>query len=184
MQLFLAPALEDALIHYSYARHLTKPELQAAPPSHKALHVRDYIEVLEKGEVANVIACYRELCDLTHPGATSVWMWLWPISNVATELKARQDDRVIGYFLTEYRETFVGLLMFAFNPALTTLRVLNYFPLVALHTPTLENWNMSGIPLWRKCHDHLKGIEPKVRRQLKSVKPNHSLRPTPPSRRG
>lgn len=182
MQRFLAPALEDALIHYSYARHLTKPELQAAPPSHKALHVRDYIEVLEKGEVANVVACYRELCDLTHPGATSVWMWLWPISNVAMELKARQDDREIAYFLTEYRETFVGLLMFAFNPALTTLRVLNYFPLVALHTAALENWNMSGIPLWRKSHDHFKGIEPKVRRQLKIVKPNHSLRRTPPRR--
>jgi hypothetical protein len=171
LQMFLAPALEDALIHYSYARHLTKPELQAAPPSHKALHVRDYIKVLEKGEVPNVIACYRALCDLTHPGATSVWLWLWRISDVAMELKASQDDRVIGYFLTEYRETLVRLLMFAFNPALTTLRVLNYFPLVELHTPALENWHMSGIGLWRKCHDHLKGIEPKVRGHLKTVKP-------------
>ncbi|MEJ5377873.1 MAG: hypothetical protein WHX93_14960 [bacterium] len=49
-QIILAPELEETLIHYAYARHLTKAELKAAPQSHKALKVRDYIDILEKGE--------------------------------------------------------------------------------------------------------------------------------------
>lgn len=176
--LFTVPDAEDTLIHFSYARHLSKAEIQMAPTSHKALKVRDYIQVLEKGKVTNVIECYRTLCDLTHPGASSVWMWLRPVNELAMNLKADQDDSVIAYFLSEYRTTLVELLMFAFNPALVTLRVLNYFPLTKLHAPALENWDMSGIPLWKKCEADLKGIAPKTGERLKSVKPNlsHSQR--------
>jgi hypothetical protein len=171
-QTFLAPELEDTLIHYSYARHLTKAELQAVPRSHKALKVRDYIDILEKGQVTDVIQCYQALCDLTHPGATSVWMWLHPIDEHTMEIQAKQDEAVINHFLTEYRTTFIELLMFAFNPALATLRVLNYFPLTGLHTAALEKWDMSGVPIWRKCSDQLKDVQLRTHEHLTIVKPN------------
>jgi len=180
----LAPELENTLIHYAYAQHLTKAELQAAPPSHKALKVRDYIDMLEKGQVTDVVPCYQALCDLTHPGATSVWMWLHPVDEHTIEIQANQDGAVINHFLTEYRRTFVELLMFAFNPALATLRVLNYFTLADLHTAALDKWDMSGVPIWKKCSEQLKGVQPRTRERLRIVKPNPSLQPTPRKRRG
>ena len=160
-QTFLAPELEDTLIHYAYARHLTKTELQAAPRTHQALKVREYIDTLEKGEVTDVVPCYQALCDLTHPGATSVWMWLHPADDHTMRIQTNQEEVIINDFLAEYRTTFLELLMFAFNPALATLRVLNYFPLTPLHTAALEKWEMSGIPLWKKCSEQLKGVQPK-----------------------
>ena len=99
-------------------------------------------------------------------------MWLHPIDEHAMELRTNQDETIISHFLAEYRKTLLELLMFAFNPALATLRVLNYFPLPPLHTAALENWNMSGIALWRKCSEHLKDVQPKTHDRLTVVKPD------------
>ncbi len=41
---FLTPEIEDTLIHFSYARHVSRTELETLPRSHKALNVREYIE--------------------------------------------------------------------------------------------------------------------------------------------
>ncbi len=162
--------IEDNLIHFSYARHLTKKERATAPRSHEALKVREYIDILVKGQVADIAECYQELCDLTHPGASSVWMWLSPLNELELDLAADQDDSVILYFLDQYRTTFLELLMFAFNPAIVTLNVLNYFPLVQFHVSKLLNWDLSRIPLWQKCQNDLKSIRPQARARLKSVK--------------
>lgn len=170
----LAPELEDTLIHYAYARYLTKAELQGAPDTHNALKVRDYIDTLEKGQVTDVIPCYRALCDLTHPGATSVWMWLQPSDDHTMHIQTNQEKAIINHLLAEYRPMFLELLMFAFHPALATLRVLNYFPLTSLHTAALEKWEMSGISLWKKCSEQLKGARPKTSDHLRIVKPKLS----------
>ena len=168
---FTVNQIEDQLIHFSHARHLTKAELATAPHSHSALRISDYIEALEKGQVTEVIKLYRTLCDLTHPGASSVWMWLSPVDELEFDLAADQDDSVISHFLAEYRKTFLELLMFAFNQAIVTLRVLNYFPMTQFHVPQLLSWNLSGIPLWQKCQKDLKGVRLHVRAPLKAVKP-------------
>lgn len=154
-QCFVSKDIEDALIHFKYARHLTKTEMATAPETHKALQVRQYIEGLEKGQVHKVTACYKSLCDLTHPGASSVWMWIASENGVDLELNPNQDESEITYYLTEYRDTFSELFMFAFNSAVLVLNVLNYFPLKKFHTPTLLDWNLSGIPLWQKCQSKL-----------------------------
>lgn len=172
-QFVISKEIEDELIHFSHARHLTKAELTTAPRSHKAKKVRDYVEVLEKGQVHQVIACYQSLCDLTHPGASSVWMWLTSENDVDIELRPEQDESAIAFYLAEYRDTFLQLLMFSFNPALVTLNVLNYFPVRTLHTPKLLNWDLSGIPLWQKCQSELRDASPLAHTGLRSVKPGH-----------
>ena len=174
-QIVISNEIEDGLIHFSYARHLTKTERTTVPPSHEAKKVRDYIEVLEKGQVHQVIACYQSLCDLTHPGASSVWMWLTSENGTDIELQAGQDESIIADYLENYRETFLQLLMFAFNPALVTLNVLNYFPLRALHTSKLLKWDLSSIPLWQICRSTLTGATPFARAALQSVKPGHGM---------
>lgn len=182
--LFMVRQIEDELIHFAYARHLTKAELASAPASHRARKVRDYIEILEKGHVNEVVECYCTLCDLAHPGASSVWMWLRPMNELEVDLAPNQDESVISHFLVEYQKKFLELLMFAFNPAIVTLSVLNYFPIESFHVPALVSWDLSGIPLWQKCQSDLKGVRPRIRAPLRSVKPNPPLQPTPRKRRG
>lgn len=169
-QFVISKEMEDELIHFSHARHITKAERSSVPPSHEAKKVRDYIEVLENGKVDQVINCYQSLCDLTHPGASSVWMWLTTENGVDVDLTTTQDDAVIEFYLAEYRETFLQLLMFAFNPALVTLNVLNYCPIKTLHTPGLLELNLSGIPLWQKCQKELGGASPYANVRLRVVK--------------
>ena len=154
--------MEDALIHFSHARHLSKAERKKAPPSHKVRSVREYMQILEKGQVTKVDECYSVLCDLTHPGASSVWMWLNSVDGTEIILSAHQDESIISRFLQQYRTMMVELLMFAFNPAIITLNILNYFPIREFHTPELLNWNLSGIALWQKCQSELKGAHLQV----------------------
>lgn len=171
-QCLLSKEIEDALIHFKYARHLAKAEIATVPQSHKALQVRQYMESLEKGQVHKVIDCYQSLCDLTHPGASSVWMWLTSENGADFELNPNQDESAIAYYLAEYRNTFSELTMFAFNPAILALNVLNYFPLQIFQTPALLDWDLSGIPLWNNCHSELKHVVPLAREALRGVKPN------------
>jgi hypothetical protein len=56
---FVAPKLGESLIHYAYARKIQKGEI--APDSHHARQIREYVEILEKGQVPRVIDCYAAL---------------------------------------------------------------------------------------------------------------------------
>ena len=153
-QFLIASELEGFLIHFAHAHHLSGSEAKKHPPHHKARLTKDYIDILKRGNVASVVQCYREMCDLTHPGQSSVWMWLEHKQN-EVHLSAGQDELIISRYLREYTNTFIGLLMFGFNPSVLTLRILNYFPIPKLHTPELNNWNFSSIPAWQKCRHEL-----------------------------
>ena len=154
-KILVSSELEDALIHFAYARHLSASEARTAPSQHKARHVRDYIKILEAGNVENVVQCYREMCDLTHPGQSSVWMWLRQTQNTI-HLSTDQDESIILHYLRQSNKTLVDLLMFGFNPSIITLKIINFFPIPRLHTPQLNAWNLSSIPAWKKCQSALK----------------------------
>jgi len=111
-------------------------------------------------------------------------MWLRPRGELEIELAPNQEESAIAQFMVEYRQTFVELLMFAFNPAIVTLRILNYFPLEHFHVPALMSWDLSGIPLWQKCLIDLNRAPPRVRAPFTTVKPNHPSRPKPRKRPG
>jgi hypothetical protein len=147
-RVFIVEQLEDTLIHYSHARKIKKS--QSAPDSHRAQQLRDYISILEKGGVHRVVGCYSQLCDLTHPGASSVWMWLKAESELSFEIDTSQEQAVINWFLTEYEPMFADLFAFAFNMPIVSLAVLNHFPVSEFHTPELKHWDLSGIQAWRK----------------------------------
>ena len=149
-KLLFSTDLERELTHFALARYLSGAEAKKAPPEHQARPARNYIEILEQGNVANVVRCYREMCDRTHPGWSSVWMWL-KHNQKEIHLSADQDASIISKFLAENTNTFIDLLTFGFNPSILTLRILNYFPIPKLHTPKLNCWNLSSIPGWQKC---------------------------------
>ena len=163
---YISSELENELIHYSHGRRITGPERAKAPRSHKARDPQEYRKIFGDQNAENVRQCYNDLCDLTHPGASSVWMWLRSIDAAGLEfrLSTQRDEALIAGFLQQYPTITLELLMFAFNAPVIALNVLNYFPVEDLHTPKLLNWHLDGIPGWVKCRDELEaqGIRPKA----------------------
>ena len=163
---FISSEVEDELIHYSHARRIRGPERANSPQSHEARTVQEYLEIFGDQNADHVRQCYSDLCDLTHPGASSVVMWLASNDPAGLEfrLATHQDEALIAGLLRQYPTVPLELLMFAFNVPAITLNVLNYFPVEDLHTPKLLNWHLDGIPGWVKCRDELErqGAQPKA----------------------
>jgi hypothetical protein len=160
-KIILNPGLEETLIHYSHATKVSKGTY--VPECHRAKTVNEYLDILNRGGVPHIKELYSFLCDLTHPGASSVGYWLEQEGETQLILHTAPDFLHIGNILAEYRETFLSVLMFSFNPGLATLAVLNYFSLPSIHTPDLQKWNLNNIPLWSKLGKYLSGIPVKVK---------------------
>ena len=152
-----SPELEDELIHYSHGRHIKKSERASTPHSHEARSVQEYLRVFENLNANGVARCYRYLCDLTHPGAPSVLMWLTAVDSKGSELilSTDQDQTIIWNFLELHEEVVFDVLMFAFNAPVLVLNTLNYFPIQKLHTQELLNHDLDGIAAWRECRIEL-----------------------------
>ena len=162
----ISSEVENVLIHYSHARHLSRSERANAPSSHKACSVQKYLKIFGDQNADNVKQCYSDLCDLTHPGASSIAMWLDTYDPNGSEfrLSTRQDQTLIADFIERYPTIPLELLMFAFNGPIITLNILNYFPIEDLHTPEILNWQLDGLPAWTKCRDELdrEGVRPRA----------------------
>ena len=150
-----SPELEDELMHYFHGRHIKKSERAVTPQSHRARSVQDYLTVFENLNANSVAQCYRYLCDFTHPGAPSVWMWLAPMDTKCSEfiLSTEQDETIIGSFLEQYERVVLDVLMFAFNAPVLVLNTLNYFPIQKFYTQELLNHGLEGIPAWVECRN-------------------------------
>lgn len=143
----LSGGLEDVLIHFTHARKLAKEEV--APASHRAKTTRDYLEQLKhvgKGEVANI---YSRLCEITHPSAASVALFATEAGDTVT-LRRNPDTHYIQAICKTYCNTFSEVLLFGVNPALVTLKVLNYFDHTLVQTAYMDQVSLSEIPGWRK----------------------------------
>ena len=149
--------LEDELIHYSHGRYVKNSEQASTPKSHRARSTNEYLRVFDNLNVDRVTQCYRFLCDLTHPGAPSVWMWLSAVDSKGSEfiLSTGQDEAIIASFWEQYETVVLDVLMFAFNAPVLALNTLNYFPIKKLHTQELLNHDLDGLAAWRKCKHEL-----------------------------
>ena len=149
--------LEDELIHYSHGRHIKKSERDSTPKTHWARSVHEYLAVFENLNADSAARCYRYLCDLTHPGAPSVLMWLTAVDSKGSELNlsTEQDEAIITSFWDRYEALVLDVLMFAFNAPILVLNTLNYFTISKLHTQELLNHDLDGLPAWRQVKSEL-----------------------------
>jgi hypothetical protein len=153
--------LEDKLIHFLYARKLTKEE--HAPDSHKAKKPSDYIKLFKDTEIGEIIKdLYFELCDIVHPGASSVFIFCHGKSH-EIQVDISQDKKIISSILEYYGKVLFSLFEYAFNPSLVTLGVLNYFNLPELHTRELLNIDLALIPIWKDIQQNLKNAPIQVK---------------------
>lgn len=68
--------IEEDLIHFTHARKLKKSE--TASDTHRAKQIQEHLDIFTSEKTENIAACYKKLCDYTHPGLSSVWLWVRP----------------------------------------------------------------------------------------------------------
>lgn len=157
--------LEDSLIHFSYARsRQTKKKDEEVtgiifPDIHVSETIRKYIDSFGDGLKERIHTCYSFLCDSTHPGMTSVWMY---IGTVNQDLKIRGfsdkehfEKSLLEKFCSDYVKTSEEILMLIFNLTMITLKVINTFNVPELYTPAVNNLSMNHTKLWQDIKEYL-----------------------------
>jgi hypothetical protein len=100
------------------------------PKFHRVKATREYLTQLESLGQPNVLLCYAELCEVTHPALPSVMVFLKSHGdgNVLS-LDNRSDEQAIVDFCTRYSDVLKNLPFLAFTPALVCLKLVNLFDL-------------------------------------------------------
>jgi len=142
--------LEDCLIHFSHARRIAKHE--TAPDTHRAKTTRDYIAEIEKPGSRAVGDCYADLCETTHPAASSVYSFvaLDDVTGMSFKLRQDRDVRQIEEFCAHYSDVMPALFQLHFNPPTLILRVINRLEVPEYVVNYVESLDMSGVPAWAK----------------------------------
>ena len=144
--------LEDELIHYLFARKLTKKELKTVPESHQAKQSYKYIEPFKLINQTEALAdMYSFLCQVVHPAAHSVHSFTRQEavgSHYVVRLELSPDKTLIADFVADNRELLSRLAYLAVEPPLWVLRVLHKFDIgpevkelrrFPSHLPNLRN---------------------------------------------
>jgi hypothetical protein len=162
-QIALCPGLENRLIHFSHARRIAKGE--DAPPFHQARHVKQYLTSLaiESDAEPLISECYRVLCEVTHPAASSVMDYMeHDASKIGTSYTFRPDSdhSLIARFCASWTGVMVNIIALGISPPLFMLRLLNEFPLEALHNKIIAGLNLERRPGWDQLAARLRDPSP------------------------
>jgi len=153
---FESKELEDTLIHYSHARKLKKAEKVQFPASHEAKQIKQYLTAIGAVTGNAVDNLYSDLCDVTHPGFSSVQQFI-SIDNEDDPLViiALQDAQQISDLCNEYRDVGAVALQMGVNSALLVLGMLNITGNRWLKTESLKVEILDKIPAWPKLRDQI-----------------------------
>jgi len=159
--------LEDALIHFTHAGYVAKGE--HVDPALRAKCTTDYVKSLAT-ESVDIMGCYREVCNITHPGIGSIRCYADAFEMkdaTGYNLRFDMDAEQIKHFCKEYEPVSRRMMFFSVVPQVMTLRLLNDFGVEQIYTPSvmsvLPDNNLAWIPFGVRLKDnappHVKSIE-------------------------
>lgn len=154
----LSSEVEDELIHYMYARKLSKTEIKDKPDSHRAKFVFKYLENM-KSEKMNKL--YSELCQVSHPSMMSFSPFVLSVDEHNIMLHSEYiDGKLNKSILERFADTIYHSAMLAVIPALTGLRIINTLESDLLSSLKTENsafTYLDGSDYWEDIKDRFKG---------------------------
>ncbi|ELR64462.1 hypothetical protein C942_02486 [Photobacterium marinum] len=151
---FVSKELEDKLIHFSHARRVGKKE--DVPDSHQAKSAAKYINSLDKNKSLKLYECYSELCEYTHPAASSTGNFMSSIDENTFVFSTGFDKDKIIALSSKYSDAIEVLLSCAFNPGLITLKLLRKLSEPTCQVPIVDQIGVGDMPLWKECIKHFK----------------------------
>ena len=152
--------LEDALIHFTHAGYVKKGE--HIDPTLRARATADYLRTLTT-ESVDVIGCYRDVCDITHPGIGFVRCYADGFetdTGTGYSLRLDRDAKQIKDFCKEYETVSRRMVFFSVVPPLMTLRLLNDFGIPEIHTPSAMSVVHDDNPTWKPFAVRLRDNSP------------------------
>jgi len=163
--------LEEALIHFTHARRLSKGEKAHAPKAHDAMTIQSYLRSLG-ADYDKIAALYERLCALTHPSAESLFLFVEDYTASTWRLQQWDQKALLAELHTAFYDVFSDMLIRALNLPLTLLKLLNTFNEPSLFTSALQSVDMRQIPAWSQ-------IEQAIERSARTP-----MRPSPGPRAG
>jgi len=148
----LSADLEDSLIHFTHARKVAKAEM--APESHKAKPSFQYIDQVDRMQIAGVKTFYAKLCEIVHPAADSVAV-TFVAHDGAWLVDPCNETHVLEAMIAERRDTLEGVLMASYNAPLLILKVLHVFGMFT-KLAGLRKYRFDEIPEWKKIEAALR----------------------------
>jgi hypothetical protein len=169
--------LEDALIHFTHAGYVKKGE--QVDPTLRARTTTDYLKSLAT-ESVDVMGCYRDVCDITHPGIGSVRCYADGFetdTGTGYSLRFDRDAKQIKEFCKEYESVSRRMIFFSVVPPVMTLRLLNDFGVPEIYTPSAMSVVHDDNPAWKPFAVRLRDNSPP---NVKSVElPEEAPTPRP-----
>jgi hypothetical protein len=146
----LCESLENDLIHYIFARKLTKAEKGKVPPSHDAKQVAAYLESVQDQGIRDL---YDEMCQVSHPSTVSLVPFLLSTQEHSLLLHTSDvDDELNKQILLRHKGSILAASNYAILPAMCLLKYTNEFnaPLLeALRTDEEALAPAIDAPLWQ-----------------------------------
>lgn len=142
------------MIHFTHARRLRREEKHSVPPSHNAKMASEYLSLLQRSGISEAKELYGELCELSHPSASSVRYMFSPRADGGFQLFHRNDEARLSDLLVKYRVVFHAIPEVSFNPVLLGLLVFQQFDLFP-PIPEISQINFSDVGGWDKIENLL-----------------------------
>jgi hypothetical protein len=151
-KLFVNSEFEDRLIHFVYARKVSKDQREITPISHISLDPKDYRKAVglpeEEREAFRLL--YDHLCGICHPTAFSL-LSFWETEGTSIRISLGRDDIQNRALCQEYEAAISSCLSLSATTSALCLKALNWFPLVEVQCPDVEHWNFDDVPAWQKA---------------------------------
>lgn len=172
-KVLLCESVEDDLIHYIFARKLTKSEKDKSLPSHNAKQVTAYLESVQDHGVRDL---YAEMCQVSHPSQVSLVPFLLSTQEHSLLLhRSDVDDELNKHLLRRHKGAILTASNFAVLPAMCLLKYINEFNvslIEALRTDEEALEPARDTPLWqsmKKQIDASRAANKSFQRSAKSL---------------
>ncbi|MBD2755795.1 hypothetical protein [Spirosoma validum] len=161
--LFVSKELEEILIHFAYARKISKEEKEISgkfPKYQNAKPAAEYLKQLDnKVDNGPISELYSFLCQFSHPAALSIH-YLFEQTDMDDSYEFtyldNPDVKYINMILESYNDEIMNSIMFGFNTSLLTLKTLNLFDYVLTKTPIVDMIDLSELKTWKTITDKFK----------------------------
>jgi hypothetical protein len=164
--------LEDALIHFTHARHVARNEVVEA--THRAMQTKHYLDALAGDGLPEVTECYRRVCDVTHPGMGSIVCYAdgyGTKTGTGYRLRPDMDAKQILEFCSEFRAVSERMVFFGVVPPIMVLRILNDFAFPTVYTPGVMRIAADRHPAWTPFGARLNDPTPPAAERLAADDP-------------
>jgi hypothetical protein len=153
-EIIINKALEDALLHFSYAgKHVEKSDRSTV---YNAKQIKQYIEYADKG--GKLYDFYQYLSGFVHPSTESVTSYMeMDKHDIGEYLKIEvKDERVINQIIDNNQKLIDNILCLSIYPSLFNLKMLTMFDIPDFKCNSIMGLHYEQFSIWNEIKRRIK----------------------------